>query len=142
MVQYGVEKQRDSNWAFCTPAISVGYQRWWRPDDLGHMPHDNRPKHGIDNTGEYIDGMGNKAYVYAIANPGSNFHEGGGNRYDFAHRKNSGFGVITIDTQAKTYTCQCFRFLVDATDGKASNQFPGWPVTIHQDENAGENRIA
>lgn len=32
-VQYGVDKQRDSCWAFCTPAITVGYQRWWRPDE-------------------------------------------------------------------------------------------------------------
>jgi len=140
MVQYGVEKQRDSSWAFCTPAISVGYQRWWRPDELG-MPHENRPAHGIKNTGEYLDGLGNKAYVYAVANPGENFKEGGGNRYDFAHRKNSGFGVVTIDPQAKTYTCECFRFLCDVKDGRKSNQFPGWPVTIHQAENKGENKI-
>ena len=140
-VQYGVEQQRDSNWAFCTPAISVGYQRWWRPDELDNMPHANRPAHGLPNTGEYTDGLGNKAYVYATANPGKNFREGGGDRYDFAHRKNSGFGFVTIDTEAKTYTLECFKFLIDATDGKASNQFPGWPLTIHQAENKGENRI-
>ncbi len=139
-VQYGVEKQRDSNWAFCTPAISVGYQRWWRPDEVG-MPHNNRPAHGLPNTGEYIDGMGNKVYVYATANPGQNFRAGGGDRYDFAHRKNSGFGLVTIDTEAKTYKLECYKFLIDATDGKASNQFPGWPLTIHQTENKGENRI-
>eukprot|EP00752_Nemacystus_decipiens_P013681 g12134.t1 len=140
-VQYGVDKQRDSNWAFCTPAISVGYQRWWRPDELDNMPHTNRPAHGLPNTGEYIDGMGNKFYVYAIANPGKDFRAGGGNRYDLAHRKNSGFGLVTIDTDAKTYTLACYKFLIDATDGKASNQFPGWPVTIHRSENKGENRV-
>lgn len=139
-VQYGVEKQRDSFWAFCTPAIAVGYQRWWRPDEVG-MPHTNRPTHNLSNTGEYIDGMGNKAYVYTSANPGKNFREGGGDRYDFAHRKNSGFGLVTIDTEAKTYKLECFKFLIDATDGKASNQYPGWPITIHQAENKGENRI-
>ena len=140
VVQYGVEKQRDSCWAFCTPAISVGYQRWWRPDEVG-MAHANRPDHGLANTGEYLDGLGNKAYVYAVANPGNHFRKGGGDRYDFAHRKNSGFGLVTIDTDAKTYTLDCFKFLIDATDGKASNQFPGWPLTIHQAENKGENRI-
>ena len=41
----------------------------------------------------------------------------------------------------KTYTIDSFRFLIDPTDGKASNQFPGWPVTIHQAENRGENRL-
>jgi phosphodiesterase/alkaline phosphatase D-like protein len=139
-VQYGVEKQRDSFWAFCTPAITVGYQRWWRPDEVG-MPHTNRPQHNLPNTGEFIDGMGNKVYVYTSANPVQNFREGGGNRYDFAHRKNSGFGLVTIDTNAKTYKLECFKFLIDATDGKASNQFPGWPLTIQQSENKGENRI-
>ena len=140
-VQYGVKKQRDSFWAFCTPAITVGYQRWWRPDELDNMSHANRPAHNLPNTGEYTDGLGNKAYVYATANPGQNFREGGGDRYDFAHRKNSGFGLIKVDTKAKTYTLNCFKFLCDATDGKASNQYPGWPLTIHQSENKGENRI-
>ncbi|MFK7788597.1 MAG: alkaline phosphatase D family protein, partial [Phycisphaeraceae bacterium] len=140
VVQYGVEKQRDSCWAFCTPAITVGYQRWWRPDEV-NMPHTNRPAHGLPNTGEYLDGMGNKAYVYASANPGKNFKEGGGDRYDFSHRKNSGFGLVTIDTTAKTYTLDCYRFLCDATDGNKDNQFPGWPLTIHQSENKGDNQI-
>ncbi|MEM9346715.1 MAG: alkaline phosphatase D family protein [Planctomycetota bacterium] len=140
-VQYGVKKQRDSFWAFCTPAISVGYQRWWRPDEIDHMPYQNRPKHNLPNTGEYLDGLGNKTYMYAIANPGRDFRQGGGDRYDLAHRKNSGFGLVTIDTDEKTYTLDCFKFHCDATDGKASNQYPGWPITIHQAENHGENRI-
>ncbi|MGB0768246.1 MAG: twin-arginine translocation pathway signal, partial [Phycisphaeraceae bacterium] len=122
-------------------AITVGYQRWWRPDELDNMPHNNRPDHGLPHTGEYLDGLGNKMYMYAVANPGKDFREGGGNRYDFAHRKNSGFGLVTIDTEAKTYTLNCYKFLIDATDGKPSNQFAGWPLTIHQSENKGENRV-
>jgi hypothetical protein len=137
MAQYGVEKQRDSNWSFCTPAIAVGYPRWWRPDDLG-MPHANRPRHGLPDTGEYLDGFGNEFYVYAVGNP---IEPVAKNRYEKAHEKASGFGLITIDTEAKTYLCESFRFLVDATNGKPENQFPGWPVTIHQEENAGANRL-
>jgi phosphodiesterase/alkaline phosphatase D-like protein len=135
LVQYGVEKQRDSNWSFCTPAISAGYPRWWRPDEL-KMPHTNRPRHGLPNTGEFIEGLGNKAYVYAVGNPVVGQAP---NRYDKAHEKGSGFGFITFDTEKKTYFIESFRFLIDATDGKASNQFPGWPVTIQQTENRGEN---
>ncbi len=135
--QYGVDKQRDSNWSFCTPAIAAGYPRWWRPDEMG-MPHQNRPKHGHDNTGEFLDGFGNKVYVYAVGNPEVGNKK---NRYELAHQKASGFGLVTIDTAAKTYHLDCFRFLIDATDGKADNQFPGWPVTIHQNENAGENKL-
>jgi alkaline phosphatase D len=138
LVQYGVEKQRDANWSFCTPAISAGYPRWWRPDEL-KMPHTNRPKHGLPDTGEFIEGLGNKAYVYAVGNPVVGQEP---NRYDKAHEKGSGFGFITFDTDKKTYFIESFRFLIDVTDGKASNQFPGWPVTIQQAENRGENVLS
>lgn len=137
LAQYGVDKQRDSNWSFCTPAIAAGYPRWWRPDEM-KMPHANRPKHGHGDTGEYLDGLGNKAYIYAVGNPQVGQAP---NRYDKAHEKASGFGFITFDTEKKTYFIESFRFLIDATDGKPTNQFPGWPVTIHQKENRGENLI-
>ncbi|MCC6882421.1 MAG: alkaline phosphatase D family protein [Verrucomicrobiales bacterium] len=135
--QYGVDKQRDSNWSFCTPAIAAGYPRWWRPDEVG-MPHEKRPKHGQANTGEYLDGFGNKVYVYAVGNP---LVGKAPNRYEKAHEKGSGFGFITFDGTRKTYFVESFRFLIDPTDGKASNQFPGWPVTIGQAENRGDNVI-
>jgi alkaline phosphatase D len=137
LVQYGVDKQRDSNWSFCVPAISAGYPRWWRPDELG-MPNKNRPRHGNSDTGEMKDGLGNKVYVYAVGNPQVGKKK---NRYELAHQKASGFGLVTIDTGARTYHLDCFKFMIDATDGKSSNQYPGWPVTIHQKENRGENRL-
>ncbi len=138
LCQYGVEKQRDSIWSFCTPAIAVGYPRWWRPDEIG-MTHEHRPQHGLANTGEFIDGLGNKVYVYAVGNPEVATEK---NRYDRAEQKGSGFGLVTIDTAKKTYHIESFRFLVDATDGNPSNQFPGWPVTLHQSENGGENKLS
>ncbi|WP_158969592.1 alkaline phosphatase D family protein [Paraglaciecola sp. L3A3] len=136
--QYGVHQQRDSNWAFCTPAISAGWPRWWKPDSM-NMPHKNRPAHGLAETGEYKDSFGNKIYVYAVGNPvvGKS-----GNRYVQAHEKGSGFGFITFDSEKRTYTMQAYKFLVDVTDGKASNQYPGWPVTIHQQENKGNNILS
>ncbi|MEM0895919.1 MAG: alkaline phosphatase D family protein [Verrucomicrobiota bacterium] len=138
MCQYGTDEQRDSNWSFCTPAIAAGYPRWWRPDDEG-IPHEHRPGHGNANTGEFTDGFGNKVYVYAVGNPEVGTLK---NRYEKAHQKGSGFGLVTIDTKAKTYLCESFRFNIDPTDGNPDNQFPGWPVTIHQRENGGENVIA
>ncbi|MCY3932645.1 MAG: alkaline phosphatase D family protein [Acidobacteria bacterium] len=135
LVQYGADAQRDGCWAFCTPAISAGYPRWWRPDEIG-TPHRNRPRHGLPHTGEFRDPLGNRAYVYAIGNP-----EIGTARdpYERAHQKSSGFGLVTVDTEAKTYRVEAFRFqsTADSDDG----QFPGWPVTLHQDENAGDNRV-
>ena len=137
LAQYGVKQQRDSFWSFCTPAIAAGYPRWWHPERAG-MPHKNRPQHGLPNTGEYVDGFGNLVYVYAAGDPEVGTKK---NRYELAHQKGSGFGLVTIDTKTKTYTLDAFRFSVDATDGKASNQFAGWPVTIAQKENAGDNVI-
>lgn len=139
LAQYGVRQQRDSFWSFCTPAIATGYQRWWRPDEVG-MEHTNRPAHGREHTGEYLDGLGNKVYVYAVGNPEP--QDRGLPPYENAHLKASGFGMVTVDTQARTYQLEAFKFLIDATDGNPDNQFPGWPVTIHQDENIGENRLA
>ncbi|MGI9470224.1 MAG: alkaline phosphatase D family protein [Rubripirellula sp.] len=135
--QYGTDRQRNGSWSFCTPAIAAGYPRWWRPDEVG-MPHQARPQHGLENTGEYIDGFGNKVYVYAVGNPEVGTKK---NRYEKAHQKGSGFGFVTIDTNQKTYFIESFRFLIDATDGDPANQFPGWPVTIHMDENGGNNRL-
>ncbi len=137
LVQYGVDRQRDSNWSFCTPAIAAGYQRWWRPDEIG-MPHEHRPQHGLPDTGEFLDGFGNKIYVYAVGNP---IVSKARNRYEKAHEKGSGFGFVTIDTEAKTYTIDAFRFLVDAAADQALSQFPGWPVTLRQRENTGENLL-
>lgn len=135
LVQYGTTEQRNGSWSFCTPAISAGYPRWWRPDDVG-MAHTNRPAHGLANTGEFVDSFGNLVYVYAVGNPVTGKAP---NRYDKAHEKGSGFGFVTFDTEAKTYHIESFRFSVDALDGNPENQFPGWPVTIHQQENKGEN---
>ena len=137
LVQYGVEKQRDGFWSFCTPAIAVGYPRWWRPDEVG-MNHQNRPEHGLSNTGEYTDGLGNRIYVYAVGDPQVATKK---HRYEKAHQKGSGFGFVTIDTKKGTYQLDSYRFLVDARNLKPEDQFPGWPVTIHQEENLGQNRL-
>lgn len=138
LCQYGVEEQRDAFWSFCTPAISAGYPRWWRPEEMG-MPHENRPVHNHENTGEYTDGLGNLVYVYAVGNPEVASKK---NRYDRAHEKGSGFGFVTFDTQAKTYYVECFKFLCDPKSGKPEAQFAGWPVTISQEDNAGKNSIS
>lgn len=129
--QYGVDQQRDGNWAFCTPAISVGYQRWWLPDEMG-KPFANRPQHGLPNTGEYLDGLGNKVYVYALANPtGSRDPD----RYRQADIKASGFSIVRVDGAKRTYTCESYRFLADLAHPKPDDLFAGWPLVIHQREN-------
>ncbi len=133
LLQYGVDQQRDSNWSLCTPAITVMYQRWWLPDELG-LPYKNRPSHGLPNTGEYLDGVNNKVFVYALGNPeGSRDPD----RLRQAHIRASGFSIVRLDHDARTYTCESYKFSVDVTDNKADDQFSGFPYTIKQLDNYG-----
>jgi len=97
------------------------------------------PRHNQLNTGEYLDGFGCKVYVYAVGNPEVGTAK---NRYELAHQKGSGFGLVVIDSANRTYTIHSYRFLIDPTDGKAGSEFPGWPVTLRQSENRGENLLA
>ena len=86
-----------------------------------------------------MDSFRNKIYVYAVGTPEVGKSN---NPYIQAHEKGSGFGFIVFDTAAKTYTTQAYKFLVDVADNSPENQFLGWPVTIHQDENMGMNKLA
>ncbi len=129
LVQYGVKEHRDSTWSFCTPAISAGYPRFWRPEEVGY-PHTDRPAHGLPNTGKYKDGFGNLVYVYAVGYPEA---ESMKNRYQVAHQKGSGFGLITINQKDKSFAIDSYKFLIDINDPPEKSQFEGWPVTITAD---------
>ena len=132
--QYGINEQRDACWAFCTPAISVGYERRFLPDIM-NIPIVNRPKHGLPNTGEYKDVFGNYFYEYAVGNPVDNTRDN--NRYKFAQNRASGFGLITFNTENRTFTCDALRFLANVENITEQDRFPGWPLTIAQQENYG-----
>ena len=108
LVQYGVDDFRDAGWQFCTPAISVGYERRFLPDTLG-VPVVNRPEHGLPNTGWYMDAFGNPSYVYAVGNPAS--ETANPDRYVRAELRSSGYGIIRFDQQARTITAEAYRFL-------------------------------
>lgn len=136
LVQYGLNGYRDGSWAFCTPAISVGYERRFLPDQLG-IPVKDRPEHGLPNTGAYEDGFGNKFFVYAVGNPESETRDP--NRYKQAQNRASGYGLIRFDKKERTITASAYPFL---TDPGEDIQFPGWPLTIHQFENDGREAVA
>ncbi|TKG94053.1 twin-arginine translocation pathway signal [Puteibacter caeruleilacunae] len=135
MVQYGIDNFRDGSWVFCTPAIAVGYQRRFHPDRLG-WPVKDRPAHGNANTGAYLDGFGNKNYIYAVGNPVDNTHDL--NRYKRAQNCSSGFGISRFNTNDRTITSEAYRFLADLSKEDKNNQFPGWPMTVSQLDNYGK----
>jgi len=140
LVHYGIDECRDAGWVFCTPAIAVGYQRFFLPDKLG-WPVYKRPEHGNPNTGCYTDAFGNINYIYAVGNPADkNTHT---NRYKMAELKSSGFGYITFDLDQRKIQSEAYRFMANLTDGvQADDQFPGWPKTIDQTDNYTKDAVA
>ena len=139
IVQYGIDEFHDAGWCYVTPAIAVGYSRWFRPDELG-IPVVNRPDHGYPNTGEYTDGFGNLNYVYAIGNP-VNFTPDK-NRFELAQIKSSGYGMVIFNSAQRTITMESWRFLADLKNPQKADQHPGWPLTISQFDNYGRKAVA
>lgn len=138
LVQYGIDDFRDAGWCFTTPAIAVGYSRWFRPDELG-IPVKNRPSHGFPNTGEYKDIFGNLNYVYAIGNPDN--YPRLSDRYEFAQVKTSGYGMVIFDRNSRNITMESWRFLANTTNPGIEDQHPGWPFTINQLDNYGRKAL-
>lgn len=139
LVHYGLDKFRDAGWCFCTPAIAVGYSRWFRPDEL-MVPVKNRPQHGLPNTGEYKDIFGNMNYVYSIGNP----REFGGiqNRYQMQNEKTAGLGFVIFDKDTRDIKVESWRFFSDVMQAGEDSQHPGWPLTINQMDNYGREAVA
>lgn len=137
LVQYGLDEYQDAGWSFCTPAIAVGYQRWFRPDELG-IPVVDRPEHGYPNTGKYPDAFGNKNFVYAIGNPGTVTSDKD-SRYNQALIRSSGFGMVTFNKVERTIEIDAWRFKADVENpNPVRDQFPGWPMKISQSDNFGK----
>jgi alkaline phosphatase D len=132
IVHHGTDEFRDSIWSFCVPSIAAGYPRSWRPDDEGRpaIRRVNGP-----NTGDYLDAFGNKMTVWAIGNPERDTSGPYENRYQLAHDKASGYGLVRMNKADQTIGIECWRFHVDVRDPQAGDQFPGWPQTIHLRDN-------
>lgn len=139
LIQYGIDDFRDGSWAFCTPAIYVGYERRFHPSEVG-VDIQNPPEHGLPNTGEFVDGFGNKNYVYAIGDPADEPRQSP--RYTRGLDKASGYSIIRFDQVERTITIEAYKFDVDVTDDDPNDQFPGWPLTISQFDNYGRKAVA
>jgi alkaline phosphatase D len=61
-IQYGVNDWNDAAFAFCSPALSNLFPRRWYPPLPGRKPVPKFPR----NSGEYLDGFGNKMTVHAV----------------------------------------------------------------------------
>jgi len=132
IVQYGIDEWRDSGWAFCVPSIANLYPRWWIPTEEGQNAEPGAQEH----TGDFRDGFGNLLTVYAHTNPYET-----GRQPAQLHDRMPGFGLVWFDKPERTITMECWPRMVDPTD-LDSEQYPGWPRTIHQFDNYGRGAAA
>lgn len=131
VVKHGINEHGDGPYGFTSPAlVNTIYGRWWHPLDEqpGPNPVPNSP---LPWTGEFKDGLGNKISMLAYANPE--------NRKDEKQRAD-GYGIARFNKGKRTVTFECWPRFCDVRHGDEA-QFPGWPITVSQDDNDGRKVV-
>lgn len=126
VTHHGVNDWEDAGVQFCSPSIWNLYGRWWLPLDKP-LAHD--PKSPLEHTGRFVDGLGNKLTMLAYANPAEGNHQA------------TGHGLVRFKKSTREITLECWPRFVDVTKPDAK-QFPGWPLTLRQQDNYGRKAIA
>lgn len=124
-VQYGVESWSDSSWAICVPSVANIFPRRWFPSEAGRNRKPGAPR----NTGEFLDGFGNKVTIHAVSNPQAN-----GIEPVALHERAPGYGIIKFRRQDRTIEFANWPRWVDASEPGAK-PYPGWPIRIDQVDN-------
>jgi len=126
-IQYGIDDWHDAGYALCVPAISNVWPRRWCPAVGGQNRSENAPIY----TGDFTDGFGNKMSVYAVSNPVYTGQKPA-NLYDRA----TGYGIVRFNKDTRDIIIECWPRL---TKPEKDAQYPGWPLTINQEDNFGQN---
>jgi hypothetical protein len=126
VIHHGVNSWEDSIYSFCVPSIVNFYGRWWWPLEA---PEAHRADSPLPFTGRYHDGFDNKMTVRAYANPARHNHNA------------AGYGLVRFHKPTRRITMECWPRQVDVSRPDA-RQFPGWPITIGQQDNYGRQPLA
>jgi len=134
VVHHGINNWGDAGYSFCVPSIVNLYNRWWDPKEPAERSVDGP----LEHLGDYYDGFKNKVTMRAYANP----DEARKNKYggEWGARA-AGYGLIRFDTKSRKITFECWPRGVDVTAADAE-QYPGWPITIDQQDNYGRQATA
>jgi hypothetical protein len=125
VIQQGIVDFGDAGYSFSMPSIVNHYRRWWSPEE-------KTTDHGVGTlayTGQYLENFGNKITMYAYANPNPTR-----TTYNRWLSQGAGFGVIRFNKRTRTITMECWPRGCGITDPDCE-QYPGWPITIHQEDN-------
>ncbi|MEX2591913.1 MAG: alkaline phosphatase D family protein [Anditalea sp.] len=126
VVHYGVDDFGDSGFAFAGPALNNLFpRRWWPTVEENHQPLPDQPK----NTGNFMDGFGNKMTVHSVANP----HQTG-KEPALVYDRATGYGMVIFDKQERTMKIECWPRYIDP-ERNPDGQYQGWPITISQEDN-------
>jgi hypothetical protein len=124
-VQYGIDSWNDGPFSLCTPAVSNIFPRRWYPAEPGQNPLPHSPR----NTGQYLDGFGNRITVHAVANP-AQFGKEPAELYNRA----VGFGCVEIFRDSREIVLTNWPYWEDLSQPGAK-PYPGWPIRIQQTDN-------
>lgn len=133
LVHYGIDDWEDAAYTFCVPAIATGYPRAFRPELPGGAHRPAGVPTSPEVTGRFLDGLGNRVTIHAVANPVEPARRGVLERLA---DKASGYGIVRLDRANRKITMECWPMLADPSRGDGG-QFPGWPRTIDVADNAG-----
>lgn len=131
VIHHGIDDWDDAGWSFCVPSIANLYLRWWAPSEEGKNRRPGMPPY----TGQFTDGFGNKVTMWAVANPSPEAN------HDKLTTRAAGFGVVRFNKPKRTITVECWPRNVAIGDPNAK-QYPGWPITIEQQDNYGRKAAA
>ena len=80
-------------------------------------------------TGDFNDGFGNLMTVHAVSNP---FYSG--KKPSKLYDRATGYGIVKFNKPKRNITMECWPRWIDPSK-ESSEQYPGWPITINQDDN-------
>ncbi len=126
-LKHGIDAYGDGPYGFTSPAlVNTIYGRWWHPKD--EQPGANPvPGSPLPWTGDFKDGLGNHMSIMAYANPEDIQDE---------KKRADGYGLVRFNKKTHKVTFECWpRF----SEGQ---QFPGWPITVNNDDNDGREPVA
>ncbi|MHC4476306.1 MAG: metallophosphoesterase family protein [Planctomycetota bacterium] len=126
LIHHGIDEWNDAGYSFCVPSIANLYLRWWAPLEPGQNRQSRMPEY----TGEFLDGLGNKITMLAVANPTEE------ENHDKLTTRAAGFGVVKFNKRSREIRIECWPRNVEIAEAGAE-QYGGWPQTIKQQDNYG-----